>query len=125
MLINLKTYLKKRGLLKLHPRILRGLIEKVQNSEKSEVPKVILARSSDQERYKDAISETLGLVVVHDRLNNAAKQETPVTVVIAMSEANRDLLQNAIPGSIIFNEDSDRFNFKQASGWVTFTPVPA
>ena len=90
--------------------------------------KVLTANNVFTDAWKnhfDAISETLGLVVVHDRLNNAARQETPVTVVIRMKQADRDLLQNAIPGSIIYNEDTDRFNFKQASGWVTFTPVAA
>lgn len=73
----------------------------------------------------DSISQTLGLVVVHDRLNNADKQETPVTIVIAMSLANRNLLQNAIDGSIIYNTDTKRFNFRENGAWVTFTPVAA
>lgn len=73
----------------------------------------------------DAISQTLGLVVVHDRFNNSEKQETPVTIVITMTEAQRDSLDNAINGSIIYNTTTNRFNFRENGAWVTFTPIPA
>ncbi len=56
---NLKTYLEKRGLLKLHPRILRGLIEKIRKSERSLIPRVILARVQDEKNYKKEIGEAL------------------------------------------------------------------
>jgi hypothetical protein len=72
----------------------------------------------------DAISQTLGLVVVHDRFNNT-KQETPVTVVIAMEQVDRDQLDNAIDGTILYNRTTNRFNFREAGTWVTFTPVAA
>lgn len=72
----------------------------------------------------DAISQTLGLVVVHDRFNNS-KQETPVTVVIAMSEAQRNQLDNAIDSTIIYNTDTNRFNFRESGAWWTFTRVAA
>jgi len=73
----------------------------------------------------NSISQTLGLVVTHDRLNNAAKQETPVTIVIEMLEADRNLLQNAIDGSIIYNKTTGRFNFREQGAWWTFTRVAA
>jgi hypothetical protein len=72
----------------------------------------------------DAISQALGLVIVHDRFNNT-KQETPVTVVITMSEANRNQLDNAINGTIIYNETTNRFNFRESDAWWTFTRVAA
>lgn len=72
----------------------------------------------------DAISQTLGLVVVHDRFNNT-KQETAVTVVIPMDQAKRNQLDNAINGSIIYNTTTNRFNFRENGAWVTFTPVAA
>lgn len=73
----------------------------------------------------DTISQTLGLIIGHDRLNNSEKQETPVTLIIAMSGANRDLLQNAIDGTILYNTTTNRFNFRENGTWVTFTPVAA
>lgn len=67
----------------------------------------------------DSISENIGYVVGHDRLNNAIKQETPVITVITMTEANRDLLQNARNGTIIYNTDTHKFNFRENGAWVT------
>lgn len=72
----------------------------------------------------DAISQTISLVVVHDRFNDT-KQETPVTRVIEMKEARRDQLDNARDGTIIYNLDTNKFNFRQGGAWVTFTPIPA
>jgi len=72
----------------------------------------------------DAISQALGLVIVHDRFNDT-KQETPVTVVITMHQARRDQLDNAIDGTIIYNLDTKRFNFRENGAWVTFTPIAA
>lgn len=74
--------------------------------------------------HMDAIAETLALVVVHDRFNDT-KQETPVTVVIAMSQARRDQLDNAVNGAIIYNTTTNRFNFREAGAWVTFAPIAA
>lgn len=73
----------------------------------------------------DTISQTLGLVIGHDRLNNAEKQETPVTIIIAMFESDRDLLENAIDGTILYNKTTNRFNFRENGAWVTFTPIAA
>ncbi len=72
----------------------------------------------------DAISQTLGLVVVHDRFNTT-KQETPITVVISMSTAQRNDLDNAVNSTIIYNTDTHRFNFRENGAWVTFTPIAA
>ncbi len=67
VLTNLKTYLEKRGLLKLHPRILRGVMEKVRKSERTEVPKVILARENDLKKHEHEIKEALTKVGGTDR----------------------------------------------------------
>lgn len=72
----------------------------------------------------NSISQTLGLVIAHDRFNTS-KQETPVTVVIAMKEAQRNDLQNAVDGMIMYNIDTNRFNFRESGTWVTFTPIAA
>lgn len=52
---SLSVYLKKRGLLKLYPAILRGLEAKVIHKEKSLVPRIIVAREKDVERHKTEI----------------------------------------------------------------------
>ncbi len=72
----------------------------------------------------DAISQALGLVIVHDRFNNS-KQETPVTVVIAMEQSARDQLDNAVDSTIIYNKTTNRFNFRESGAWWTFTRVAA
>lgn len=72
----------------------------------------------------DAIEENLSLVVVHDRFNDT-KQDTPVTRVIAMSQARRDQLDNAFDGTIIYNTTTNRFNFRESGAWVTFAPIAA
>jgi hypothetical protein len=74
--------------------------------------------------HLDSISQTLGLVVTHDRFDNT-KQETPVFSVIGMTTAQRNQLQNAFNGVIIYNTTTNAFNFRQGGAWVTFTPVPA
>jgi hypothetical protein len=61
---------------------------------------------------------------VHDRFADT-KQETPMTVVISMTQARRDQLENAINGSVMYNETTNRMNFRENGAWVTFTPVPA
>jgi F0F1-type ATP synthase delta subunit len=55
----LKQYLEKKGLMKLYPRILRGLMEKIRRNETSGVPKVILARENDGAAYKNEIHGAL------------------------------------------------------------------
>lgn len=59
VLKSLHAYLKKRGLGKLYPRILRGLIEKIRRAQKSAMPKVTIAREKDLARNKAAIAMTL------------------------------------------------------------------
>lgn len=74
--------------------------------------------------HMDAISESLGYVVVQDRFADT-KQETPLTAILSMPQARRDQLENAINGAIIYNTDTNRFNFRENGAWVTFTPIPA
>lgn len=72
----------------------------------------------------DAISQALGLVIVHDRFNDT-KQETPVTVVITMERPRINQLDNAIDGTILYDLTNKYFIFRQNGAWVTFTPIPA
>jgi hypothetical protein len=75
-------------------------------------------------RHIDSVTETIGLVVRHDRFNSS-KQETPVFCVISMTQAERNDLQNAYDGMVIYNTTTNRFNFREAGAWVTFAPIPA
>ncbi len=47
--------LKKRGLLKLYPSILRGLLEKIQKNQRIAHPVVTVARESDYKKYAKKI----------------------------------------------------------------------
>ena len=51
----LSSYLEKRGLSKLYPAILRGLIDKRKRKEKNLIPKVIVARTEDFKKFKSDI----------------------------------------------------------------------
>lgn len=59
VLTELKRHLKERGLEKMYPRILRGLQSKIERKNKSVVPKVVVARKKDLERYKKEINAAL------------------------------------------------------------------
>jgi F0F1-type ATP synthase delta subunit len=75
VLSRLKAYLEKRGLTKLYPLVLRGLIEKIRRKTKTSRAKVVLAREEDGSRYKGDIMKAcaqLGVteydVVIDDTL---------------------------------------------------------
>lgn len=74
--------------------------------------------------HLDAITENLGYIVAHDRLNTS-KDEVAVNTIISMKTANRLDLQNARDGTVIYDTDLKRFVFRENGAWVTFTPVPA
>ncbi len=57
VLTNLQIVLKKRGLEKFYPRILRGLIDRINRSEHSNQTTVTLARESDLNKYQHEIDE--------------------------------------------------------------------
>jgi F0F1-type ATP synthase delta subunit len=59
LLGELKRVLSRRGLLKLYPRILRGLIESITRTEVLLTPQVVVARAQDLERQKHGIQEAL------------------------------------------------------------------
>ncbi len=59
LLGELKRVLTHRGLLKLYPRILRGLIESIMRTEALETPQVVVARTQDLERQKHDIQKAL------------------------------------------------------------------
>lgn len=55
----LKKYLERRGLTKLYPAILRGIIEKNRRSERSSTAKVTIARNSDFVTHESDILKVL------------------------------------------------------------------
>lgn len=55
VIASLSTYLKRRGLLKLYPAILRGVLQKGMRKEKTLTPKIIVARETDLQRHKTEI----------------------------------------------------------------------
>lgn len=59
VLNSLSVYLKKRGLLKLYPSILRGLMEKMRRTGKNSIPKVVIARESDFKKHEKEIRRLL------------------------------------------------------------------
>ncbi len=62
VLKNLQALLSRRGLGKLYPRILRGLLEKVERGQAGEAPKVLIAREKDSERHKGAIEAAVSRI---------------------------------------------------------------
>lgn len=59
VLHNVKALLAQKGLLKLYPRVLRGLSEKVSRKNKTESTVLVVARDIDVQRHKDEITEAL------------------------------------------------------------------
>lgn len=53
----LKLYLQSRGLIKLYPSILRGVLEMERRSLKRSIPKVIIARKEDFKKYAQEIEK--------------------------------------------------------------------
>lgn len=66
---SLKKYLESRGLMKLYPSVLRGLIERSERAQKHEGVHVIVARESDAQMHKNAIAahlDSLSLPAAYD-----------------------------------------------------------
>ncbi len=77
VLKNLQAVLERRGLEKMYPRILRGLLEKLERGQASEAPKVLIAREKDMERHKTAIEAA----VSHIAPQSAYTVETDETII--------------------------------------------
>jgi F0F1-type ATP synthase delta subunit len=67
-LTKLKSYLERKGLSKLYPSVLRGLMEKVRRKNASTRTKIVLARESDASLHKDEIASAVASIGVteHD-----------------------------------------------------------
>lgn len=68
----LEEYLRKRGLTKMYPQILRGLQEKILRKNKYGIPKVVVAREKDLQTFTTDIASAL------ERLGTGGEHETVV-----------------------------------------------
>lgn len=59
VLPSLRTYLTQRGLQKMYPVVLRGLIEKIYRKNRTTKPKIIVAREKDFKKHHSAIQSIL------------------------------------------------------------------
>ncbi len=84
----------------------------------------------------NSITRVTGYAITHARFSNAAVlpgvtpgDETPIIEVTSLSENQRDSLAKPRNGSIIYNTDTNEFNFRQndipPARWVTFAPIGA
>lgn len=77
--------------------------------------------------WLNSISQGTGYLIVHDFLINGGVRATEVALlqVPSMTTAQRNSLDNARDGTIIYNTTTLRTNFRENGAWVTFTPIPA
>lgn len=78
--------------------------------------------------WLNSVTRVLGYVVVQDYLLsglNERIQEVPLLQAISMTTVDRDSLDNARDGTIIYNTTTNRMNFRENGAWVTFTPIAA
>ena len=85
--------------------------------------------SSNWENYVNSITRITGLVIVNDWILQpvSKKRISSVATLVApqFSEIDRNNLDNAWNGMLIYNITSKRINFRENDTWVTFTPIPA
>ncbi len=88
VLKNLKTSLSSRGLLALHPRIIRGLSERLLRSSATSIATVTLARSGDASYHKAEIETALN-ELTGSTAHNEQVDETIVGGFIVSAGGNR------------------------------------
>lgn len=83
--------------------------------------------SNSWSNWFNSITKVMGYCIVHDYLiiGGVRAQEVPVLTAVSMTKAERDSLDNARDGSIIYNTTSGRMNFREGGAWVTFTAIAA
>lgn len=85
--------------------------------------------SNPWQNYINSITRVTGLVIVNDWIVNPItnNRTTSVATLVApaFSQSDRNKLDNAWNGMIIYNTDTKRMNFRENDAWVTFTPIPA
>lgn len=76
----------------------------------------------------NSITRVTGYVIVHDYIVKTSPNErndVPLLTAISYSEADRDLLQNARNGTIIYNTDTDKINIRENNAWRQITTTAA
>lgn len=76
----------------------------------------------------NSITNVMGRVIVHDwvkDLSGKRIQEVALLQAISMAQAERDNLDSARNGTVLYNTTTNRMNFRENNAWVTFTPIPA
>ena len=77
----------------------------------------------------NSVTRIMGYAIVHDYIINPAddvkEEETPLLQAISLTTTNRNRLQNARNGTILYNETNNIMNFREGGSWVTFTAVQA
>jgi hypothetical protein len=83
--------------------------------------------SNSWSNWFDSITRVTGRVIVHDYLivGGVRTQEFPTLQAISMTTTERDSLDNARDGVIIYNTTTGRMNFREGGAWVTFVPIAA
>lgn len=79
--------------------------------------------------WLNSITQVMGYTIVHDYIVRTVPQfqreEVPILQALGYSESDRDLLENARDGSVVYNTTTSRMNFREGGAWFTFAAVPA
>ena len=79
--------------------------------------------------YINSITRITGLVIVNDWIIDAISgnrtNQVATWVAPRFTESERDRLENAWDGMVIYNTDTNKINFRENGIWVTFTAIPA
>jgi hypothetical protein len=90
--------------------------------------------SNSWQTWFNSITQTTGYIITHDRFTPVSPptpipdddgDEVVLLSATQLTEAQRDRLENARNGIILYNTTTNRFNFRENGAWVTFTPVAA
>ena len=76
----------------------------------------------------NSITRVMGYNIVHDYIIDPAtdvRDDINLLQAPSLTTTQRDQLENARNGTIIYNLTTDRFNLREGGAWVTFTAIPA
>lgn len=79
--------------------------------------------------WLNSITRVMGYTIIHDYIVNPAdyvkEKEVPLLFATPLTTTQRDRLESARNGTILYNTTTNQFNFRAGGTWVTFTPIPA
>lgn len=83
--------------------------------------------SNSWQNWLNSVTRVMGYCIVHDYLISGGVrfEEVPLLTATSMTTADRNLLDNARDGTIIYNTTTGRMNFREGGAWVTFVPIAA